>query len=212
MKLGDLQAHLEEIYGVRCDERAEHFLVDEARARLLGATGNSSEELLVVEHEDELEIGLYFSPSLLGALEAHATPAQLAADDLEAYCELLEGVSHFVYLVGSAHRERRVSLLELEAQAEIDKFASVVLQGWRQGARFAAEVVERLFDRVTFRATLSPEQRWRYREANRLSRNYCLRLLRHVATQRVDRLLSDLRYSYRLGAAAKLQHLALQPA
>ena len=50
---------------------------------------------------------------------------------------------------------------------------------------------------------------WWY--ANRLARNYCARLLPHVAERRLDKLLSALRYSYRLGAEAKLRHLALQP-
>ena len=48
----------------------------------------------------------------------------------------------------------------------------------------------------------------RYEEANRLSAAYCQRLIRHVAERRMDRLLSELRYSYRLGAEAKLRYLA----
>ena len=34
------------------------------------------------------------------------------------------------------------------------------------------------------------------------------RLLAHVVSRRLDRLLEALRYAYRLGAEAKLQHLA----
>jgi hypothetical protein len=44
-----------------------------------------------------------------------------------------EGVSHFVYL-SSAMLERSVSLLELEAQAEVDKFAICGLLRWGEDA------------------------------------------------------------------------------
>ena len=106
-----------------------------------------------------------------------------------------------------------MSLLELEAQAEVDKFAICLLHRWGEGVlAWAKELFRRLFERVSLpgRACPAPE-RWRYEEANRLSRAFCARLLPHVAERRLDRLLSALRYSYRLGAEAKLHHLALTP-
>jgi hypothetical protein len=102
-----------------------------------------------------------------------------------------------------------VSLLELEAQAEIDKFASCLLQRWGEAHRgWAQELFTRLFDEVGYHAHLTPAERWRYEEANRLSRAFCQRLLPHVLSRRLDRLLAELRYAYRLGAAAKLDYLA----
>ena len=50
--------------------------------------------------------------------------------------------------------------------------------------------------------------RWRDEQANRLSRNFCSRLMGHVTGRRLERLLTDLRYAYRLGAEAKLRHFA----
>ncbi|HEX8538985.1 MAG TPA: hypothetical protein VF664_16060, partial [Cystobacter sp.] len=93
--------------------------------------------------------------------------------------------------------------------AEVDKFALCLLHRWGAGVRaWAEELRWRLFDRVSYRTRLSEEELWRYQEANRLSRNFCSRLMGHVASRRLERLLSDLRYAYRLGAEAKLRHFA----
>ena len=209
--VGRIQAHLEAIYGVTCEARAEAFVVDAESAVQLGATGRSDEELLVHEADGALELGLYFAPGLLARLAAlEALPVvHLLEQELDAYCQLAEGVSHFLYLVHTAQHGRRVSLLELEAQAEVDKFAVCLLHRWGEGAgHWARELLGRLFDGVSYRPRLSPEERWRYEEASRLSRNYCTRLLAHASRRRLDLLLAELRYAYRLGAEAKLRYLA----
>ncbi|WNG28489.1 hypothetical protein F0U62_34175 [Cystobacter fuscus] len=206
-----VQAHLEAIYGLTCEARAEVFLVDSEAALLLGSTGRSEEELLVREEDGEVEVALYLAPALLRRLEPYAgAPVHaLMERELDGFCQVAEGVSHFVYLAHTATQERTVSLLELEAQAEVDKFALCLLHRWGAGVRaWAEELRWRLFDRVSYRARLSEEERWRYQEANRLSRNFCSRLMGHVTSRRLERLLSDLRYAYRLGAEAKLRHFA----
>lgn len=208
-----LQAHLEAIYGFTCEARAEAFVVDTEAAVQLGATGRSGEELLVHEAEDGegLELALYLSPALLDRLKPYeAGPLGYVLDgDLDGYCQVAEGVSHFLYVAHTATYGRTVSLLELEAQAEVDKFAICLLHRWGEGvSAWADELRGRLFDRVSYRPRLSPQERWRYEEANRLSRRFCSRLMGHVSGRRLDRLLSDLRYAYRLGAEAKLRHFA----
>jgi hypothetical protein len=224
-----VQASLEGVYRVECEARAEAFVVDRETAARLGGSGRADEELLVLEEEEGcLELALYFAPELLArlaALEGHPPEAPLAnaplADAplsdafltgaaLGDYCQLAEGVSHFLYLTRAASQERTVSLLELEAQAEVDKFVLCLLARWGEGVgAWGQELLRRLFDDVRYRPHLTGEERWRYEEANRLSRTYCRRLLRHGAARRLDALLSELRYSYRLGAEAKLRHLAL---
>ncbi|MBX5484812.1 MAG: hypothetical protein IRZ16_23560 [Myxococcaceae bacterium] len=208
--LDRVQAHLEAIYALEPNLRVDDFLVTPEVARALGHTGRSHEELLVHEDGDGLEVALVLDPALLRSLERYrAAPAEQLLDAaLDSYCQVTEGVSHFLYLTHSAAKERRVSLLELEAQAEVDKFASCVLHAWRRGVRFAEQLLRRLFDFVRYLPTLAAHERWRYQEANRLARRYCRRLLRHIAEGRMDRFLTELRYCYRLGAEAKLQYLA----
>lgn len=208
--IGRVQEHLEAIYGIRCELRASEFLVDEEAARQLGGTGRAREELLVHQEGDELEVALYFSSDLLRRLSPYeaAPPEAVVTEELPGYCELAEGVSHFVYLAHTSAQARSLSLLELEAQAEVDKFASCVLHRWSDGPSWAEQLHARLFQRVGYLDSLAPHERWRYEEANRLARNYCRRLVRLIAARSLDRLLSELRHCYRLGAEAKLQYLA----
>lgn len=209
--IDEVQAHLEAIYGIRCSERAQAYVVGPEVARRLGGTGRVDEELLVEEDGEALSLALCFTPELLERLEGFRLGGPRAALErvLDSYCQLTEGVSHFLYLLQTALQGRRVSLLELEAQAEIDKFASCLLQRWAAAdPGWPKALHARLFDTVRFHPHLSPEERWRYREANRLARNYCKRLLRLVTARRLDRLLAELRYGYRLGATAKLDYLA----
>lgn len=203
-----IQQHLEAIYGLRCAHRASAFLVDAQAALALGGTGRAREELLVLEDEDTLELALFLAPEVLAALERHGgQPAAALEDDLPSYLEAAEGVSHFVYLNHTVQAERSVSLLELEAQAEVDKFAVCALLKWN-GPRAAAKgLIARLFERVGYHAALAPFERDRYVEANRVAKAYCLRLLPLVLERRLERFLAELRRAYRLGAEAKLRYL-----
>jgi hypothetical protein len=208
--IGRVQEHLEAIYGIRSELCVSEFLVDEEAARRLGGTGRSGEELLIREEGGELEVALFISGELLARLSRYESRpvGALLAEELSGYCELAEGVSHFLYLAHTVAEARTVSLLELEAQAEVDKFAICALHRWAEGGAWAEQLLIRLFHEVSYRPTLSGAERWRYQEANRLARNYCRRLSRLIAARSLDRLLSELRHSYRLGAAAKLQYLA----
>jgi hypothetical protein len=203
-----IQEHLEAIYAVRCEHRASDFLVDADTARALGGSAGSREELLVSEGEVGLELALYVAPALLARV-AHADPLRALSEDPGGFCEVAEGVSHFVYLARCAALDRRVSLLELEAQAEVDKFAVCVLMRWgHQLGTGAASLVGQLFDRVRLRDTLSPAERFRYEASSRVARAYCLRLVPLVVAGRLERLLAELRRAYRMGAEAKLTYFA----
>jgi hypothetical protein len=203
--LDAIQEQLEAIYGIRCEYRAKDFLVDAEAARQLGGSGRAREELLVSEGEGGLELALYLEPSLLERVSAHH-PLE---GELGDFCEVAEGVSHFLYVAHTAEQERTVSLLELEAQAEVDKFAVCTLLRWGVHAgRWAGTLVGRLFEQMTLRPNLSEPERWRYTEANRLAKTYCERLLPMVRSGRMDRLLSELRHAYRLGAEAKLNYFS----
>ena len=62
----------------------------------------------------------------LSRLEAADPHRALTENNLADYCTALEGVSHFVYSTWGLERDMPVSLLELETQAEVDKYAITV--------------------------------------------------------------------------------------
>lgn len=206
--LDAIQAQLESIYGLRCEYRASDFVLrDAGAARALGGTARAREELLVAEGDEGLELSLYFEAAMLGRLEG-LEPRQAMEADLGSFCEVTEGVSHFLYIARSAELERRVSLLEMEAQAEVDKFVVCTLLRWGQDvASWAGGLVDRLFGAVSFHGHLAPDEQRRYEAANRLGRSYARRLLPLIRRRALDRVLAELRRSYRLGAEAKLAYL-----
>ncbi len=208
--LDRIQEHLEAIYGLRCEYRARDFLVDFETAKALGGTGRNREELLVSHDGDNLDLALYLDPEMLKRVTSfEGAPNDLLDDALGAFCEVAEGVSHFVYVTQTARLERTVSLLELEAQAEVDKFAICLLMRWgRDGATWAKSLVGTLFERVRFNELLSADERWRYVEANRLAQTYVGRLMKMVREGQLENLLGELRHAYRLGAEAKLQYFS----
>lgn len=202
-----IQEQLEAIYGIRCEFRAKDFLVDADSAVALGGTARALEELLVSQTEECLELALYLEPSLFRRLEG-LRPLQAMDHDLDAFCQVAEGVSHFIYLQRAASLSRNVSLLEMEAQAEVDKFALCTVMRWgSEVGQWAGALVTNLFQAVRFHDHLSHQERWRYQLANRLGLAYARRLLPLIRAGHLDRVLSELRATYRMGAEAKLDYL-----
>ena len=209
--LGHLQRELERLHAVRGGGEVGDFLIGAEALRSLGLpTPRAEEEVLVHEHDGALEVAVYYAAPLVRRVGG--LPSDLGAllhEGLSTFAVTLEGVSHFVYLTHRAAVPRPVSLLELELQAEVDKFALVALRLTRAGG--AAELVSlsgRLFDEVTYHAHLDGPAQERYRTANRLARAFCRTLTRHLLRGDVDGAIRRLRRLYRLGAGEKLTYCA----
>lgn len=205
--LSALQRDLESIYRVEAPLPVEDVVIDRPHWERLSASG-AGEELVVVEHPDGLEVGLFVDEEVVRTLDG--TDGAWTQRRLAAHCQAVEGVSHFLYLSHRAGIERPVSQLELELQAEIDKFATVLLSLWDAGRRAdAPRLRERLFERVTYRENLTPGERERYEKANVLARAYCRFLeTKYVMRNSIEGFLADLRRIYRLGAGDKLSYAA----
>jgi len=216
MVLHGLQSLLGRLYDVELNYDVYDFLVTD-RDALPGAAPAAAErdveeELLLAETMDGAGAGvaLYLDPDLLRRLEGADPVGELTEENLADYCTALEGVSHFVYSTWRLDRDLPVSLLELETQAEVDKYAvTVFLLADQQGGGYPAQVHARLFDRVSFDARLEPDQYHRYRTAHRCAAHYCRRLEHRFVTRgvaRIEALVRELRKFYRLGSTAKLRH------
>jgi len=194
-----VQGWLQDIYRVEAPRVAGFLCGREAAARA-GHRVRAGEELLVLEEPDGLWLGLFLDEAVVaGAVRGELGPLAL----------VVEGVSHFVLVATRAARGRPVSLLELEAQAEVDKFALLLLARWRKDRRRRSRALRRrLFEEVRYGAHLDVEALARYREANRLGAGYARWLEgRFVAGADAEGLLRELRRSYRLGGGEKLGYL-----
>jgi len=77
--------------------------------------------VFLTQVEDTMEIGIYIQDELLRILDTHNPHRELNAHNLDAYCVLIEELSHFHLLLHRSEIGRGVSKLELEWQGEIDK-------------------------------------------------------------------------------------------
>ena len=206
--LAQLQALLESVHGLSLPKVGEFLIGPAERARLAPAA-SPDEALLVLEDGEELQVALFLDAPVLSQL-ATAAGAPWTHERLQGFCAAAEGVSHFLYLAHRAQAGRPVSQLELEAQAELDKYLCVLLQLWATGRRNAsAQLRRRLFDRASLREGLTSQERDRYRLANALASAYAKVLeAKYVLAGRLDGLLREVRKLYRLGGGEKLSALA----
>jgi hypothetical protein len=209
--LAEIQQGLEQLYRIETEVDVRDFVIDESRRQaLVGADAAGAEatreQLLVRMQGGELELGLYVDDRALRNLERHDPRRGLDQRNLDDFCLTLEGVSHFVYVIHRARQDRPVTGLELELQAEVDKYLACVLLTWDD--RPAPELRAMLFGRVRFLAA-NDNERERYVAANRLADRYCRTLEdRFLSRRRLALALEEARRFYRLDQAAKLDTIA----
>jgi hypothetical protein len=215
--LRSMQTLLAQLYDAPVHEDVQDFLLSDRR-RLRDAVGEqarhaSDEQVYVVEEEQGVRVGLFLDRGVLERLERRDPLDALDEDNLPDFCTALEGVSHFHYLVWSLARGRNVSLLELELQAEVDKYATAVaLMTRQQAGRFPGALHARLFHAVSFLPQLDEISRRRYQEANRHAARFCRsleeRFLR-ARRQRPEAWLAELRRFFRRSHQEKIRQLAV---
>src|SRR5580658_7681417 len=183
MVLQQLQDLLAGIYDLPMQHRVYDFLFTE-RERLPQTLrdSNTDEQLLVLDEGGAAAVGLFLDPQLLERL-TQANPLEaLNGGNLADYWTALEGVSHFIYLAWNAGHDRGVSLLELELQAEIDKYVSSwLLLREQDPARVPSELHYLLFERAHVDTRLAGARSDLYREANQFAARFCRRLERQLA-------------------------------
>ena len=112
---------------------------------LFTGAGERRELVLVRETADgHVEIALALAEPALAALERRDHASVLGDAALAETLPVVEGLSHLLYLVEAVRRERPVSNLELETQAEVDKLALCLLGRWPAQPEAYARLVDRL--------------------------------------------------------------------
>jgi hypothetical protein len=196
------------MYRVATGVQVDDFVIDEEARSVLGVARAPREQLLVHEDADGVDIGLFVDAAVLARLAAHDPGARLDDNNVAAFLYALEGVSHFVYAIVCAHAARAVSPLELELQAEVDKYVVCLLA---DGGAPAASPRwrRRLFEDFELEPDLDADERDRYRAANDGARRYAASLERRfVARGGTLDMLAELRRFYRLPLAGKLEHIS----
>jgi hypothetical protein len=155
------------------------------------------ETLVLRQNEEYLEIALVLPP--------HAELSQsLPHAPCDVWLQVAEGVSHFVYVAERARTNLPATQLELELQAEVDKFVLVALAAERKTTEHAARRWrDLLYGSMRYLHPEGSEAGERYRLANNLAARFVTRLFERDA----DLARRLLRRFYRAGQAEKI-HLA----
>ena len=210
--LASMQNALAEIYDLAATPDVAQFLMtDRAGIMRFHGARNTEEQLIVAQDDEGIALALYIDPAVLERLSRRDPFAALTGDNLGDYLTVAEGVSHFVYVAWNAGFDKPVTLLELELQAEVDKY---VLCAWllrEQGAgRFPRELHRALFEHARVDPAAAAGRAGLYHTASVYAGRFCRRVAASMArgTRGATReLLTELRRFYRWGNARKLHHI-----
>jgi len=159
---------------------------------------NSREQVLVRQSFDDLELVVLLPAASVDALVADDP----MPDDMDAYLGAIEGISHFIHLAERARTRLPTTLLELELQAEVDKFAILADRPALLAPRELHALHRRLYENVRYLHAGQSELGQRYRLANDLAAklwSYLIRDGRNVSIRSV------LRRFYRASQAEKIR-------
>jgi hypothetical protein len=138
---------------------------------------DAREQLLVRESSEGIDVVV-----LLPLTSALALLSRGETTELDAYLNAIEGVSHFIHLADRARTELPTTLLELELQAEVDKFAILAGEPGNQNTGELVSLHRRLYEDVTFLHASASELGQRYRLANELAARLWSQLIRKGPT------------------------------
>jgi hypothetical protein len=204
--LVELQRRLEALYAVEPQAPVTDFVIPHEEAAAYPGGGSRT---LVKDDGDSVSVGVVFDEATARSLRERDPRVRLDGGNLGPFATATEEVSHFVYVMFCAAKERSVTQLELELQAEVDKYLTALsyLSLQNEGA-VAPGLREALFRRYHLVDGLTPERAERYHAASRLADRYCGWLeARFLRAGRTGELASEARRFYRLGQHDKLARI-----
>lgn len=196
-----VQRQLQAVYCLEAPDISDFLLDDAQLAEVLGPKRRPSDEwVLVRETPEGLDLAVWIAAAHREELAAAGDLGSAVESAFPALCAAIEGVSHFLMLIERARRREPVRLLELEAQAEVDKFICARLYAPQRSREWRA----RIFRDVDLQEGLTTGERDRYLEAGRLAEGLCGHLDRHPHDQA---RLSDLRRFWRASGHQRMERM-----
>lgn len=177
--------------------RAGVFLFEPSRHQANGGVEAAGEP-------GELFIGIHFDDSIKSIVEA-ADPRQcLEEKNLDAFCVLVEEISHFHLILNRAEHGLGVSKLELEWQGEVDKLLICAKTLEAQVGDPHLEVLTRkLFDVATIESDANYDLYW---QATRYAARFWFEAVRKFG-RLSEELRETLKRTYEASWTQKLAHM-----
>jgi len=210
--LRPVQHLLETIYDAPSGHDVRDYLVTQRQQLPPDRHAQSpAEELVLVERRRESYLALYIDEALLARLQQRDPLRALDSSNIADFWTALEGVSHFSYLMWNAGHARGVSQLDLELQAEVDKY---IVAFWLLRAQYPGhaprELHPLLFERTQLHPDLPPAHQALYTAASRYAARFCGALQSALLSSRpaVRRdAIPALRRFYRMGSTGKRRYI-----
>jgi hypothetical protein len=142
-------------------------------------------------------------------LHKHNPFLGLNEKNIHAFCIMAEEISHFLYTTWKARHRIQMTKLELELQAEVDKFIICTFYCLKHEARINnLHLKELLFETFSLEKDLPLESKNRYATASRLALHYCHFLENHfIKKVHFSQMMEEIRRFYRLGQTDKISHI-----
>lgn len=212
-----VQTQLECLYGIGLEQRVGDYLINKNEAiSYINTPAQTTipKELFLVrrsEKQDTVEVALFLDRTLMENLSAHNPFESINDQNFSDFCIMIEGVSHFVYYLWKAQQKRNITQLEMELQAEIDKF--LMLYFFLRSDKnpvYVQQLFRALFDDFHLMDKLTEEQMGRYSTASSLASRYCYNLQKTFQEkQDLTEFIQEIRLFYHLGQQQKLERISL---
>lgn len=204
MILNQIYKYLCSFYDLPAHTLPELYLLNNFKTTDVRVNDMLNRESVLIKNigNDEWEIGIYINPNILNRLNAN----EYNFDDMSC---AIEGVSHFLYLINRVNNNIKCSPLELELQAEIDKFIVLTAIGRFQpwAARLA---LDNLFQNYSIINNLSKNKKELYFSASILAAEYCRKLFNYIIENKHEYMKKNIGYFFKSNLEDKIKTIHSQ--
>ena len=230
MLVETLQSRLQQQYDLAIPYQVEHFVSHDTELALHLAGESSGmddahhapcaeipspmaeETLFISQCDDTLEFTLYLDKDVLSLASQHTQTGSNGAvhafdkHTIDSLCTVVEGVSHAVCLLWHAHHDRQLRALDLELQAEVDKYMLLLESCVDNQSRDGLH--RQLFRDVRYTAPVDSTLYKRYKVAGDHAAIYCHWLVQEFPGPGDQLSLhQELARFYRLSGTAKFDRI-----
>ncbi|NND91669.1 MAG: hypothetical protein HKN42_12480 [Granulosicoccus sp.] len=230
MLVEQLQYRLQHQYDLAIPYQVEHFVSHDATLARQLAEGSlttdstpgsparesaesiASETVFISQTDNSLEFTVYLDQDVVQSASGNAqtdvpgTSRNRSMPTLDSLCTVVEGVSHAVCLLWHAHHDRQLRALDLELQAEVDKY--LVLLDFCLDEDSRSRLHRQLFANARFTAPVDSELYRRYKAASDSAATYCNWLFQEFpGPAGRTGLRQELARFYRLSGSAKFDRI-----
>lgn len=135
--------------------------------------------LIVSQQNGISDVAICLQEKILHYFSSRRYPKDFSFEDLPSLSVLIEELSHFSFFCEKSHKKQEISPLDMEIQAEVDKF-SFALHCLEEMERESERhfVYEVLFENPQLGDWVAEKDRELYLDANQIAKNFCRSFLK----------------------------------